>query len=77
MLQTLHYISKQVKKSSVLIMIIGNGEEEEGVLEIMTLHDGMILSTLSISSHGFALDFPKGLIPTEIVFFTYKSMIFY
>ena len=29
------------------------------VLEIMTLHDGMLLSTLSISSHGFALGFPK------------------
>ena len=25
----------------------------------MTLHHGMILSTLSISSHGFALGFPK------------------
>jgi len=29
------------------------------VLEITTLHNGMILSTLSISSHGFVLGFPK------------------
>ena len=29
------------------------------MLEITTLHNGIILSTLSISSHGFALGFPK------------------
>ena len=29
------------------------------LLGITTLHNGMILSTLSISSHGFALGFPK------------------
>ena len=39
------------------------------------LSNGMILSTLSISSHGFALGFPKGLMPMELVFLTYKPMI--
>ena len=31
-----------------------------------TLHNSMILSTLSISSHGFAFGFPKALIPMEM-----------
>ena len=35
-------------------------------LGIMTLHDGMILSTLSLSSHDFVLGFPKGLKPMEM-----------
>ena len=40
------------------------------MLEITTLHNGMILSTLNISSHGFAFD---NTIKDE--FFTYKLMI--
>ena len=40
-----------------------------------TLHNGMISSTLNISSHGFALGFPKGLVPMKIVFFDYKPRI--
>ena len=40
-----------------------------------TLHDGIILSTLSINSRGFALGFPKDLVPMELVFFDYKPMI--
>ena len=47
-------------------------ESHNPLLEVTDLHNGMILSTLSISSHGFALGFPKGFIPIEIVFLTYK-----
>ena len=46
------------------------------VLGITDLHNDMILSTLSISSHGFVLVSPKGLISMEIVFLTIKPMIF-
>ena len=36
------------------------------------LHIGMILSTLSLSPHGFALElYPKGLIPMEIFVYPY------
>ena len=45
------------------------------MLGITTLHNGMILSTLSISSHDFAFVSPKGLIPNGEVFLTYKPMI--
>ena len=45
------------------------------MLGITTLHNGMIFSTLSISSRSFALGFPKGLITMEIVFFAYKLTI--
>ena len=40
-----------------------------------TLHNGMILSTLSISSHDFALCFSKDIAPMKIVFLDYKPMI--
>ena len=36
------------------------------MLGTTALHNGMILSALSISSHGFAFGFPKGLIPMDI-----------
>ena len=36
------------------------------MLGITTLHNGMILSTLDISSHDLVLDFPRGFIPMEI-----------
>jgi hypothetical protein len=40
------------------------------------LHIGMILSTLSLSPHGFALGlYPKGLIPMEIFVYPYIPMI--
>jgi hypothetical protein len=40
------------------------------------LHIGMILSTLSLSPHGFALGlYPKGLIPMEIFVHPYIPMI--
>ena len=42
------------------------------MLEITTLHNGMILSTLSISSHGFALGFPKRPHINRDIFLTYK-----
>ena len=45
------------------------------MLGIMTLHNGMILSTLSISSHVFALGFPKRPHTNGDVFLTYKPMI--
>ena len=45
------------------------------LLGIMTLHDGMVLSTLSISSRGFGLGFPKRLHTSEDVFLIYKPMI--
>ena len=45
------------------------------VLPLNRAKHGMILSILSISSHGFALDFPKDLVPIEGVFFVYKLMI--
>ena len=45
------------------------------MLVITTLYNGMILSTLSISSHGFALGFPKRPYTNDDVFLTYKSMI--
>ena len=41
----------------------------------LCLHNGMILSTLSISSHGFTFDFPKRPRTSGNVFLTYKSMI--
>ena len=53
------------------------GHESDTMLGITTLQNGMILSTLSISSHGFAWASPKGLIPMEIVFLTYKLIIFH
>ena len=40
-----------------------------------THHSGMILSTLNISSHSYALGFLKGLILMERVLFDYKPMI--
>ena len=46
------------------------------MLEMTTLHNSMILSTLSISSRGFAFVSPKGLVPMETVFLTYIPMIF-
>ena len=52
------------------------GHDYDIMLEITTLYNSMILFTLSISSHGFAFCFPKGLIPMEIVFLTYKPIIF-
>ena len=39
------------------------GQGSDTLLDEWTLHNGMILSILSISSHGFALDFSKDLIP--------------
>ena len=45
------------------------------MLETTTLHNGMILSTLSISSHGFALGFSKRPHINGDVFLTYKLMI--
>ena len=45
------------------------------VLGTTTLHNGMILSTLSINSHGFAFGFPKGPHTYRDVFLTYKLMI--
>ena len=45
------------------------------VLGTTTLHNGMILSTLNISSRGFALGFPKRPPTNEDVFLTYKPMI--
>ena len=35
----------------------------------------MILSTLNINSHDFALSFPKNLTPMKRVLFDYKFMI--
>ena len=55
----------EVRKSTSTILLLG----------ITTLHNGMILSTLSIGSHGFALDFPKRPHTNEDVFLTYKPMI--
>ena len=43
------------------------------ILRIITLH-GTILSTLSISSHGFSLGFPK-MPQMEMYSFTHKLMI--
>ena len=37
------------------------------VLGITDLHNGTILSTLSINSYGFALDFPKRLVPWRCI----------
>ena len=45
------------------------------LLEITTLHNGMILSTLSISSRGFTFGFPKRPHTSGDVFLTYKLMI--
>ena len=53
------------------------GKKRKLRLGITNLHNGMILSTLSISSHGFVLRFSKRSHPLEIVFITYKPMIFH
>ena len=45
------------------------------LLGITDLQNGMILFTLSISSHGFALGFPKRPYTNGDVFLTYKPMI--
>ena len=45
------------------------------LLGITNLHNGMTLSTLSISSHGFAFGFPKKSHTNGDVFLTYKLMI--
>ena len=45
-----------------------------GRLGTMDLHNGMILSTLSISSHGFALGFLKRPRTNGDVFLTYKPI---
>ena len=45
------------------------------MLGTTTLHNGMILSSLSISSHGFALGFPKSPHTNGDVFLIYKHMI--
>ena len=45
------------------------------LLEITTLYNGMILSTLSIRSRGFTFGFPKRDHANGDVFLTYKSMI--
>ena len=45
------------------------------MLEITNLNNGMILSTLSISSHGFAFDFFLRPHINGDVLLTYKPMI--
>ena len=42
--------------------------ESSNKVQLLTLRNGITLSTLSISSHGFVLGFPKGLITMEIYF---------
>ena len=42
-----------------LLARLSLGHNSNAMLEITTLHNGMILSTLSISSRGFVLGFPK------------------
>jgi len=45
-------------------------------MDTIYLHIGMILSTLGLSPHGFALGlYPKGLIPMEIFVYPYIPMI--
>ena len=48
---------------------------ESILLETTALHNGMILSTLSISSHIFTFGYPKMPHSNEDVFYTYKPMI--
>ena len=46
------------------------------IMDTTYLHIGMILSTLGLSPHGFALGlYPKGLIPMEIFVHPYIPMI--
>ena len=46
------------------------------ILDTTYLHNGMILSTLGLSPHGFAFGLtPKGLIPMEIFVHPYIPMI--
>ena len=45
------------------------------MLGIMNLHNGMVLSTPTISSHGFALGFPKNPHTNGDIFLTYKPII--
>ena len=45
------------------------------ILGILDFYNGMILSTLSVSSHGFALGFSKRPNINRDVFLTYKPMI--
>ena len=49
--------------------------EWTSLLEITTLHNGMILSTLSINSRDFALGFSKRPCTNGDVFLTYKPTI--
>ena len=48
----LHLLSLRLRRSN-------ENKQRQNVLGLMTLHNGMILSTLSISSHRFALSFLK------------------
>jgi len=55
---------------------IQSSKEDVRTMDTTYLHIGMILSTLGLSPHGFALGlYPKGLIPMEIFVHPYIPMI--
>ena len=60
-------------KCFVLLVYVINLEFKR--LELTTLYNGMILSILSINSHGFAFDFFKRPHTNRDMFFIYKPMI--
>ena len=58
-----------------MLKICGIDCFKEIVLGITDFHNGMILSTLSISSHGFAFGFPKKPPTIGDVFLTFELII--
>ena len=64
-----------VRHLRILLTWLSLGHGSDTMLGITTLHDSMILSILSISSHGFALGYPKRPHTNEDVLLTYKPMI--
>jgi hypothetical protein len=64
------WISKKKKRQQFSLIILVR------TMDTTYLHIGMILSTLGLSPHGFALGlYPKGLIPMEIFVHLYIPMI--
>ena len=56
------------KKKNDYYVYHNGGKRTKDVFELTgrSLFAHIILSTLSITSHGFALGFPKGLVPMEM-----------
>ena len=64
-----------VRHLRILLTWLSWGHDSNTILGTTTLYNGMILSTLSMSSLGFAFGFPKRPHTNGDVFLIYKPMI--